>query len=548
MEYRDVEIEAFGLKKTRRESGKQLWTYKVRLSDSPSGSMTADQAVKVQFDQIELAHQIDLLDRRALNKEGMVAFGQVLADYLIPDTKPAIGSSVRQLYRDNKSAATALGQGIRLRLKLANDIASLPWEFLYLDPPGGPGEIDGFLALDGRVSIVRHQQLDSAIPPNTAPAGDIKLVAAFASPSTAPPLNLDQERTNLESAISGTDNIDDHILTNATLNDLENSLLTSNTDIFHFGGHGEILKEMAETPGQFIWSGRLLFDDAEIEAEQLAINLRDKGVRLAMIGACNSGRIGGVNPWTGIASMLVKTGISAVVANQFKILDDTAIAFSEFFYKALVAGLTIEEAVAAGRKAAFNADPHGRDWGIQALYMRSENSQVLFAGTADQAKRTQYANAVHDVIIQNIVNINSGGGTVFTGNVTIDGDFVSGNQNTTISGPGIPSEISSPSDSILKPSGTLDPNVKAELTMLMGNLMQAVQPIHFQAVVDTKAQLENAFIGLKDGEKADVGHILTNLTDIAPAASDPIRAAFSKPVLANLISNATQTTIELLLP
>ena len=118
MDYRDIEIEAFGLKKIRRESGKQEWSYKVRLSDSLSGSMAADHAVKVQFDYVEIQKLIDQLDRRQLGKEGLIAFGQQLASFLIPDTKPRVGASVQQLYRDNKAAAAALGQGIRLRLKI----------------------------------------------------------------------------------------------------------------------------------------------------------------------------------------------------------------------------------------------------------------------------------------------------------------------------------------------------------------------------------------------------------------------------------------------
>ncbi|MEM8859296.1 MAG: hypothetical protein AAGD96_13295, partial [Chloroflexota bacterium] len=177
------------------------------------------------------------------------------------------------------------------------------------------------------------------------------------------------------------------------------------------------------------------------------------------------------------------------------------------------------------------------------------NSQVLFKGTADENKKSEYATSVKEVIVRevtNITNINSGGGQVFQGPINVGGNFIGGNQSNITNDSREPS--ASPSDSVLRPSGTLDPNVKIELTMLMGSLMQAVQPVHFNAVVNTKNKLEKAFTNLKDGEKADVGHILTDLTDITAAASPPIRTAFEKPMLANLISASTKTTVEQLLP
>ena len=66
--YRDVEIEAFGLEKTRGENRERFWTFKVRLSDSPAGSMSADEAVAVRFDHRELRKKIAKLDRPSLKR------------------------------------------------------------------------------------------------------------------------------------------------------------------------------------------------------------------------------------------------------------------------------------------------------------------------------------------------------------------------------------------------------------------------------------------------------------------------------------------------
>src|SRR5205814_9560962 len=91
--------------------------------------------------------------------------------------------------------------------------------------------------------------------------------------------------------------------------------------------------------------------------------------------------------------------IPAVVANQFKIQDTCAIAFSKQFYTALVGGLSVEEAVAVGRTAAYNADKEGRDWGAPVLYLRPGDG-YLFGGADDAATRQQAQEAAE--IVSNV--------------------------------------------------------------------------------------------------------------------------------------------------
>ncbi|MEM8862465.1 MAG: CHAT domain-containing protein, partial [Chloroflexota bacterium] len=399
MEYQNIEIEAFNLDKRKDQNGEEIWSYEILLN-SQHGEMHTDNAVEVNLNYTTLKQKIRQLNDRELAGQDLISFGKELANYLIPTAKPSVGESIRHRFLTNKKIEMTNDKSIRLRLKLPYEFSKIPWEFVYIDPPGGPGKRDGFLALNGRISIVRHEAFDSPIPTSAAPEGNIKLVAAFASPENSKKLDLKQERLNLEEAVSQIPEINSVIQSDANFKDLENALLAEGIDVFHFAGHGEIDEEMADAPGQFIKSGKLLFNDKAIKAEQLAINLRDTGVRLAMLNACNSDNRDEMNPWNGIATMLVKTGIPAVVANQFKIRDDTAIAFSQGFYKALVAGSTVERAVSAGRKAAYNADPGGRDWGIQVLYMRSERSQVLFKGTADESRKQMLAGEIDNLLLE----------------------------------------------------------------------------------------------------------------------------------------------------
>ena len=555
--YRDVEIEAFGLEKTRGENKERFWTFKVRLSDSLAGSMSADEAVTVQFDHRQLRKKLSKLDSRALKGEELVAFGQELADVLMPDEKYNERSSLRSLFEDNRKAAAAgENEGVRLRLKLGYELAKLPWEFIYLPPAGGSGGVDGFLALDGRVSIVRHESMDSARH-DPAPVGEIKMVAAFASAEGAAELDLDQEQANLEDAIKDTENLKAEILQDAEFSEVTESLLPKNVGIFHFAGHGDVHEEMGEEPGQIIAIATLGFDDNWIKAEQLAINLRDSGVRLAMLGACDSGRREGKNPWASIATMLVKTGVPAVVANQFKILDKTAIAFSKLFYKALVAGLSIEEAVSAGRKAAYNADPDGRDWGIQATYMRGKSSQILFEGTADETQKSDLKQEVLQTIVKNITNINSGGGTVITGDVNVSGDFIGGSRTSVNVGGNLDgglvtgdhsiggrnhvigdnNRIIHKSDSVGENRDHSESNIPENeeinnaMAHLRVDLMGKVSADKKQMTGQRLSELEDELQKGSQAEDSDIAAMIKDLDEWVPAGKDAIKAAFAAPAL-----------------
>ncbi|KPV49477.1 hypothetical protein SE17_32420, partial [Kouleothrix aurantiaca] len=165
------------------------------------------------------------------------------------------------------------------------------------------------------------------------------------------------------------------------------------TAIFHFAGHGVFTRQMADQPGTYTGTGALAFYDQSVDAEQLGINLRGQSVRLAVLGGCETGRRDGVNVWSGVAPALVKQQIPAVIANQLPIKDACAIAFSKQLYGALAGGLPIEQALAAGRVAAYNADKEGRDWGVPVLYMRDADG-VLFAATGAGAQAAAAAHAV----------------------------------------------------------------------------------------------------------------------------------------------------------
>jgi hypothetical protein len=413
MEYKDFEIEVTDPKRERAADRKWMGHFKVRVLHSEAGEMADTEAVPVQYDLKDLRRGLRRLDKRELDREGLIDLGRTLAMLLLPPAEEGSPSNVRGLFAKSMNLA---GQdaGIRLRLRLPPQLAWVPWEYLYVDRAGGGNGKDGFLALDPRVAIVRHEPL---LTPTTAPlaTGSIKVVVALASHIDLDTLDLDQELDDLEEAFDGLTGIEPVYLEDATLDDILGAI--PSTKIFHFAGHGMFAQEISGTPGFPQGKGALALDDDLVEAEDLGLNLQGNGVRLALLGGCETGRRGadGSGVWDSIAPALVKAKIPAVVANQYSILDKCAIAFSRKFYQSLVGGLSIERAVAAGRLAAYNADKEGRDWGVPVLYLRAKNGE-LFEGAPDTGVRQQAkADAEGDVKVR--VKDVAKGGEVLGGDV-----------------------------------------------------------------------------------------------------------------------------------
>jgi len=407
----------------------------VRVLSSPAGEMAVEDGVPFAFDRRQLHDRLQLLERRGLDRAGLIAFGRELAAWLLPPPIDAGTPGMRDLLALSLTKAGQDG-GLRLRLRLPPLLAEIPWEYLYLDQPGGGDGMDGFLALNPRVAIVRHEPLPQEIPEVQTAADDaLKVVAALASAADLPPLNLAQERRDLEQALGAQPAVAPVFLDQATLDEILAAI--PGTSVFHFAGHGEFRLDMGERPRTYIGTGLLALADRRVTAEDLAVNLRGNGVRLAVLGGCETGRRGGINVWGGVAPTLIKYAIPAVVANQFSISDTCAVAFSKHFYQALVGGLPIERAITAGRLAAYNADPSGRDWGVAVLYMRAHDGQI-FSGVANTALRDQARAATEHTISQWHTIVTNGGSAVIgdirsqgntnIGNTTVGSDLVQGDK------------------------------------------------------------------------------------------------------------------------
>ena len=390
MKYRNFDLEAFDYKKAARAE-----TFRVRVMSSPVGEQRSAEAEEVSLPS-ELRGRLRRLDKRSLTLSEMIALGEELASALFP---PRV-----RTFLERSRAHLDEEEGLRIRLKLDTyALADLPWEYVYLPRPGTPSDQkgpDGFLVLDRSVSLVRYEVLGQA-PGSLDPMGDrpLRLVALLSSPALPDysPLNLAAEEQGIIQALSAIPNIRVESYPNATIDMLQDALARE-AHILHFAGHGKFEAEMGLAYGTAEGKGYLLFtaedgrDAAPLSADKLALLLRGRGLRLAVLGACEAGRRDQVNAWSAVAPALTKAGIPAVVAMQYTIRDANAIAFSRRFYRALAAGQPIEAAMTDGRLAIFNrGDEKERDWGVPVLYLRVDAGVLFPQIEASEAARSTTA-------------------------------------------------------------------------------------------------------------------------------------------------------------
>ena len=158
MPYQDMIIEAAGAALERTPDKQRIGRFSVRVLGSPAGEMKPEEAVPVSYDDKQLQLSLQQLETRALDKAGLIALGRALALLLLPPKQDGAATGVRELLAASLDHVGP-DDGVRLRLRLPPQLGALPWEYMYVDRAGGGEGMDGFLMLDPRVAIVRHEVL-----------------------------------------------------------------------------------------------------------------------------------------------------------------------------------------------------------------------------------------------------------------------------------------------------------------------------------------------------------------------------------------------------
>jgi hypothetical protein len=346
--------------------------FQVEVIGSPVDRMRLPE--HVCYDEAVLTQLLHNLEEKRICGEDLFGLGEALADLLLPPrVREMLTRSLESVGPDH---------GLRMRLVLDDPpLANLPWEYVYLRRTGGEKTWADFLILDPRISLVRHEAIPIS-PGSVTATRPLKMVVGLSGPSDAPKLDLAAEGEFIESALQDVAGVEVTFVEHLTAEKLEAAC--QGAHLFHFAGHGWF-----DSKDERAGVGSIMLEDCEgyihlFPAENLALTLRGAGVRLAVLGACESGRRDGINLWSGVAPALMRAGIPGAIAMQYEIYDESAIAFARRFYQSLATGLSLDEAVAAGRLGIFNkGGPYNVDWGVPVLYMRSPDGVVFPEVAAD---------------------------------------------------------------------------------------------------------------------------------------------------------------------
>jgi hypothetical protein len=264
---------------------------------------------------------------------------------------------------------------VRMRHAETPELALLPWELLF------DRRSNRFLCLSDRTPITRF--LEVSEPLRMAPIdGPLRLLVMISSPKDLAPLDVEAEWRRLHDALAeleaaGLVVVDR--LRHASRSALRRQLRRSPYHVFHFIGHGGF----DETNGE----GVLALTDSDgssrpIRSGELGVDLHDATtLRLAVLNACKGAKGDSRDPYAGVAQSLIQQGLPAVIAMQFEVSDEAAIAFAHEFYAAVADGLRIDTAIGQARKAIH--DISRLEWATPVLYQRSAVSELFDRHDAD---------------------------------------------------------------------------------------------------------------------------------------------------------------------
>lgn len=281
--------------------------------------------------------------------------------------------NIYAVLQQSLDAASEAGNGLRIRLRLGDDVAELaelPWEYLYHPQRE-------FLALSKETPLVRYIKLDYArkAQPVEQP---LRILAVISDPKDVPTLDVEQEWGRLQEAVADIDQrqIQLERLPAATLGAIQERLRADDVHVIHFIGHGYYDDEQQI-------GGLVLENEAGNQHQVHANQLRDQfatrnQLRLLFLNACDGARSDHNDAFAGTAQKLVQSGLPIVVAMQYAISDKAAIALAREFYASIAAGYPVDTALSEARLV-VSSNSVGTEWGTPVLFSRLDDNQLVAA-------------------------------------------------------------------------------------------------------------------------------------------------------------------------
>jgi hypothetical protein len=354
-------------------------SYRVAVLSSPVGSASATTPLRLNVSRLrELRHQIQAALQQSRSRDAAIdselaRLGEELYEAIFPQgrVRDALTASLGVLFSSEE-------QQRRLRLCLHFDpddaelawLVDFPWDVLRI-PQVFPAR---HAALDHRLSIVRCLDVTQPPPPTFVSPLGVLLVRAGARGYGG--LQYQTEQDSITDALSSISDAQCEPLDMPTRQELRRKLRAFRPHVLHFMGHGKVDNDTG--------SGWVYLQDekggpARLRAQDVAELFSGiPAPQLVVLNTCQSARgTLSVNGHGSVAGALVSQGVAVVIAMQFAISDQAAVAFTAEFYTRLAEGASIDDAVTEGRLAMRSKVPDSFEWCTPALYMRDGAAGVL---------------------------------------------------------------------------------------------------------------------------------------------------------------------------
>jgi WD40 repeat protein len=362
-----------------REQGK----FRVQVVDSPVGHASTDVALdaaallarRPDFENTLLLSSLTTRRNPSHAEKIVLDVGKALFTALLGT------GEVGGRYRAVAAVADERGEELRIVLRIdAPELAALPWEAMFDEDAGG--------YVCRQHQLVRHVPVAAGVPPLTVQL-PLRVLGVISAPTDLPPLNAGRERDLLASALSEpvkSGLVEVAWAASATWGGIHDQLMAGPWHVIHFIGHGDFDPDRDE--GLLA----LTTDDGTanlVEASRFSDLLRQAKPmpRLIVLNSCQGGAASPSDPFAGTAASLTRSGVPAVVAMQYSVSDNAAIAFARGFYSALARTRGIDEAVSSGRVGILGTSGQTLEWLTPVLYLRGPENRLFTVTSARPVAR-----------------------------------------------------------------------------------------------------------------------------------------------------------------
>jgi hypothetical protein len=267
--------------------------------------------------------------------------------------------SVLDLWRESLGSA---GNSLRLRIRLDADpdLLAVPWE-LFDDPARG------ILAIER--PVVRSLE-GPIVPWPLAVRAPLRVLAILSSPSDLTSLDGEHEWRKLDQMLGplvANEQVILERLVQPTPERVANCWRENEWQVLHFVGHGLGGSLILEDPQGGAWA---------MGAQKLGTLFHPESLRLVVLNACEGACLESRDdPFSGVAQLLVKKGVPAVIAMQKEMSDKAAVDFAVHFYRALSRRLPVDAALFDVRRELHRQ--HTEEWHVPVLYLSSRSGEIF---------------------------------------------------------------------------------------------------------------------------------------------------------------------------